>query len=469
MVALGYDDYETQIVHNEIPAFIISILITLITGLALLFASRGATSMKITVRDGFLMAAGGWVVVGCFSTLPYLLSGAMPSFVDAFFESMSGITTTGASVLTDLEQLPRGVMFWRCMTQWIGGMGIIGLFVAILPALGEGSHNLFRAEIPGGANFEKITPRIRETARALWSIYLGISVLEVICLVLAGMPVFDSICHAFTTVSTGGFSLHTKSIGEIDSILMQWIFIIFMLLGAINFTLHFKLIKGEGFTYWSNEEFRLFSYICGVAVTFLFIDIFFIDPIDAPFIEVVTDAFFQVATIITTTGYSSADYGLWSPFSQSILFILMFVGGCAGSTSGSVKVVRHLIASKAIFSELRSMASPREVIVTRIQGAPLAEAAIKNTFIFMTLFFALTVAGALILALLGADMKTAFSASLACISNVGPGLGAVGPALNYGHLPAISKLVLTLQMLMGRLELFGFLIFFMSAVTRRKS
>lgn len=467
-VAYIYRDYSSPNTANEIYAFMASILLTLGAGFIMLLVTKGYSARMISVRDGFLMAAVGWIVVAFFSMMPFIFSGAIPNIVDAFFESMSGITTTGGSVLSDLDAMPRGVMFWRCMTQWIGGMGIIGLFVAILPAMGEGSHNLFRAEIPGGANFEKLTPRIRATARALWSMYVALTALEIFLLYAAGMPLFESFCHAFTNVSTGGFSTYSGSLGDVDSLAIRWIVIVFMVIGGISFTLHYRLLRGEGLgAYWKNEEFRLFVGLILVVAALITTDLFMTGNVEANLKETITSAVFQVTSIMTTTGFSSADYSTWSSFAQGALICLMFVGGCSGSTAGSIKVIRHLIASKAISSELKMMSNPREVVVARLQDHPLTDESLRNTLVFIALFISLFVFGGLFLALMGEDLLTAFSASIACLGNIGPGIGEVGPVLNYGGLHPLSKIVLTVEMLMGRLELFGFIIFFMALVGKR--
>lgn len=456
-------------VGREVGAFLVSIAFTLGAGAVMLSASKGAPPRRITVSDGFMLAALSWIAVSIFSCLPYILSGAITNPVDAFFESMSGLTTTGASILSNLDELPRGVMFWRCMTQAIGGMGIVMLFVAILPAVGEGGHNLFRAEIPGGMNFEKVTPRARATARALWIIYVGFMAVEALALYLTGMPLYDAVCHAFTTLSTGGFSPYQESIGAVKSLPARWIIIFFMLVGGASFTLHFRAIKGEGKkAYFTSHEFLAYVGVIGVAGFILSLEQLIRNWGASSVMTSVTDGFFQVTAIITTTGYVTADFGAWSSFAQGALFFLMFIGGCAGSTGGSVKVIRNLIAVKAVLAELRVMANPREVVAPKLQGKPLSDGAMRNTLVFMALYVTLFVFSGLALALMGLDMVTAFSASATCIGNVGPGLGEVGPALNFGSLPSPAKLLLVVEMLMGRLELFGVMIFFMAAVGSRR-
>ncbi|MGK7344855.1 MAG: TrkH family potassium uptake protein [Candidatus Nitrospinota bacterium M3_3B_026] len=465
--AFYYSDYPAPAVAAEKAALLVSMAVTLLSGILLLWLSRGTPAGKITIADGFLVAASSWISVAVFSSLPYILSGVIANPVDAFFESMSGLTTTGATTLEDLDAVPRGVMLWRCMTQGIGGMGILTLFVAVLPAVGEGGHNLFRAEITGGTNFEKVTPRISETAKALWMIYIGLMTLETLALFASGMPLYDAVCHSFTTLATGGFSPYQGGIGDVESYVTRWIFIFFMFVGGASFTLSFRAIRGEGRTpYLTSQEFKLYASIIGAAGLILSMDLIVENWGSAPVMAAVTDGFFQSASIVTTTGYATADFTLWSPFAQSVIFFLMFMGGCAGSTGGGIKMFRHLIAAKTFAAEFRVMSNPREVVAPKLQGKPLPDEVMRNTLVFLALYVTLFVMGGLLLTLFGSDMVTAFSASATCLGNVGPGLGEVGPLLSFGALPAVSKLILTLQMLMGRLELFGVLIFFKAIVER---
>lgn len=460
----GYNELSGQ---REVMAFLVSSGVSLALGAALIYAFRGSGLYQITVTDGFMIAASGWMAVGVMSAVPYVLSGAIPGPVDALFESLSGLTTTGASVVADLDAIPRGVMLWRHMTQWLGGMGIIVLFVAVLPALGDGGHNLFRAEIPGGANFEKITPRIRHTARAMWIIYVALTLAETALLAVSGLPLYDAVCHSFTTLSTGGFSTWGGSLGDAPGFLAVWVVIVFMFLAGANFTLHFRALTGarQG-AYMSSPEFKVYSVVAIIAGVALTLGLILGGPGGYGPGEAVTHGFFQAVSILTTTGYASADFALWSPFAQSFLIILMFVGGCSGSTAGSVKVFRHVLMYKAMVVELFRMANPREVIVPKLDGAPIKEQALRTTIVFMILFIAMFVAGGAFLTILGVDMVTAFSASIASLGNVGPGLGQVGPALHYGNIPDAGKLFLVLEMVMGRLELFGVLVFFLVLARR---
>ncbi|MBI4828996.1 MAG: TrkH family potassium uptake protein [Nitrospinae bacterium] len=464
-VALGYDSHGPHGGSSETRAFLVTQLASLLCGGALILRYRGKQEKHITLADGFLIVAVAWLAVGLFSALPYLLSGAMDSPVDAYFESISGLTTTGASVVADLDAMPRGVMFWRCMTQWLGGLGILVLFVAILPALGEGGHNLFRAEISGGASFEKITPRVKSVARAMWLMYLLMSVAQAALLMTCGLSWYDAATHTFTTLSSGGFSPYPQSAGAMP-LSAQWVVIVFMVAAGANFTLHYRAAREFKFrAYIESPEFRAYALILLVSGAALSVNGAWMEGQGA--VRAVTDGFFQVISMMTTTGLATADFALWSPFAQALLVALMFVGGCSGSTAGSMKIFRHMFIVKAVVTELRRMANPRQVIVTKLRGEVIRQETLTNAFIFGVLFVALFAAGGLFLTMLGVDVVTAFSASIACLSNAGPGLGFVGPMGSFADIPAMGKAALILQMLMGRLELFGVFVFFIAIMRRR--
>ena len=447
-----------------------TLALALTAGAVAIFISRDRiTGVRIAAFDGAVIAAFCWITVGFFASLPYYFSGWIPGFVNCFFEAISGFTTTGATVVPDPTIMPASILLWRGMTQWLGGMGIVVLFVAILPAIGESSHNLFQSEIPGGANFKKATPRIRSTARALWIIYLVFTITETLMLWGVGLTFFDSLLHAFTTVATGGFSTFPDSKASASTI-AHWIVIVFMAISGMNFTLHFRLARGEGFgVYFKSAEFKAYSGILVGAGSLLTLDLLLTN--DYPGIgpvQALTHGFFQATSILTTTGYMSADFGQWSSFAQSVLFLLMFVGGCSGSTSGGVKAIRHVLAFKAIARELKRMANPRRVQTVRLDKEVIGENLTANALVFIVLFIGLFAIGALILTLLGMDMVSAFSASASCLGNVGPALGTVGPALTYLEVPTAGKLVLIVEMLMGRLELFGLILFFMVMTSRKQ-
>ena len=453
---------------SESASIAVTMAMAFIPGmLSVLLSKSKLSGARISASGGAVIAAFCWITVGFLACLPYYFSGWISGFVNCFFEAISGFTTTGASVVPDPSIMPYSILLWRGMTQWLGGMGIIVLFVAVLPAIGESSHNLFQSEIPGGANFKKVTPRIRSTARALWFIYLVFTVAETLSLWAVGLTFFDSLLHAFTTVATGGFSTFPDSKASATH-LAHWIVIFFMAVSGMNFTLHFRLFRGEGFkTYLSSAEFRAYIGIVVGAGILMSLDLLLTG--DNPGMGVasaLTHGFFQSTSILTTTGYMSADFGQWSYFAQSILFLLMFVGGCSGSTSGGIKVIRHVLAFKAIAHELKRMANPKRVNTVRLDKEVIGENLTSNALVFITLFLGLFAIGAMGLALLGMDLVSAFSASASCLGNVGPGLGTVGPAQTYLEVPTAGKVILIIQMLMGRLELFGLILFAMALSNR---
>jgi trk system potassium uptake protein TrkH len=440
-------------------------ILSAITGAVLLGITRGKEAGRLSASGGALIATVAWIVVALFSAAPFYFSGAIPSIASAIFEAVSGLTTTGASVISDFSAIPPSLLLWRSMTQWLGGIGIVVLFVAILPSVGEGSNNLFRSEIPGGVNVRKVTPRIRETARILIKIYLVMTALHILCLYLAGVSFYDSLLHSFSTMSTGGFSPWSDSLAHPESDLVRWIVIFFMTLSGCNIILHYKAITGDRLTHFKDQEFVLYLSLVFIVSILLSADRLYAgDTLQ----KGVTDGFFQAASIITTTGYASTDFGSWSSFSQVLIFVAMFMGGCAGSTSGSVKSIRILLAFKGLVLELKKIADPREVAVMRLGSRSLSGDDIRsNTFVFIVIFFATVGFGGIVVSLSGADPITAISSSLSCVANVGPGLGGTGPAENYGWLPGWCKLFLSGEMIAGRLELFGILIFISSMMAKK--
>jgi trk system potassium uptake protein TrkH len=376
-------------------------------------------------REGYIVVSIGWLVMSLFGAIPFVVHGSIPSYTDAFFETMSGFTTTGASILNDIESMPHGLLFWRSMTQWLGGMGMIVLSIAILPILGIGGMQLFVAEVPGPTK-DKIHPRVRETAKRLWGIYLLFTIVETGLLLLGGMNLFDAINHSFTTMATGGFSTKQASIAAYDSPFIHYVMILFMFIAGTNFTLHYHLLHRN-------------------------------------FKSVFRDALFQVVSIVTTTGYVTADYELWGTFFQVLFFLLLFTGGCAGSTGGGIKMVRHYILIKNSIIELKRLIHPRAVIPVRFNQGTVATDIITNVLAFFLFYIFVFVAGTLIMSLIGLDFLTAVGATATSIGNVGPAIAGVGPTLNFANIPDLGKWVLSFLMLMGRLELFTVLIIFSPA------
>ncbi len=446
----------------DVIPLIASAAIAVIAGLSAYKLTPAPDSL--TIRESYLIVTAAWIGAAVFGALPYWLGG-VASPLDAFFESISGFTTTGASIFPDPESLPRGILFWRDLSQWLGGMGIIVLVVAVLPFLGVGGMQLFRAEVPGPTP-ERLQPRIRQTASILWRVYVGLTAAQVILYLLGGMSPFDAVTHAFGTMPTGGFSPRTASVGAFDSPYLQYVTVIFMYLAGVNFSLHYRAMSGKPRSLLEDEEWRFYSLLL-VAATAIVLAAHLIggtfDSIEVAFRASV----FQVVSIGTTTGFATEDYVTWPAITQGILLFLMFVGGMAGSTGGGMKTLRLWAALKQGVVELRKHLHPRAIMVTRVGGNVVHEGVMLNILAFMLLFVASFIVGALLLAILGVDLVTAAGASAAAIGNIGPGLADVGPAGNYSWMPGTGKFVLSLLMLLGRLEIYTVLVLFHPEFWRR--
>ena len=437
----------------DFPAFAVTFFIALFAGGAGFFLTR--TKDELRARDGFLIVTLGWVLFAFIGAIPFYYSGFMPSYTDAFFETMSGFTTTGASILTNIEALPHGLLFWRSFTHWLGGMGIILLSLAILPLLGVGGMQLFKAEVPGPTP-DKLTPRIKHTAELLWGVYVLLTLLEAFLLWLAGMGWFDAFCHTFGTMATGGFSTKNASVGAFNSAWIDYIIIIFMVLAGTNFALHYRALRGRPLIYFKDKEARFFLYIIGISTLLIGFDVW--QRTDHQFAKTLQDTLFQVVSILTTTGYGTADYEKWSLSSQLILVVLMFIGGCAGSTGGGMKVIRTMILLKFGFNEIKRLIHPQAVLPVRIGQQVIPREIVTNVSGFFLFYVSIFALGVLIMSFMGLDFATAFGSVAATISNIGPGLGNVGPTDNYAAIPAAGKWILSFLMLIGRLELFTVLI-----------
>jgi len=449
--------------ENDWPYFLASAGIGVLLGGGALLILRDAPDLR--VREGFAVVAFGWLCVGLLGALPFWLSGQIPSFTDSVFESISGFTTTGASILTDIESRSHGTLFWRALTHWLGGMGIVLLALAILPLLGVGGMQLFRAEVPGPVA-ERLTPRIRETAKLLWMVYGLLTVLEIIALLLAGMGFFDSVCHSFATMATGGFSNHNSSVGGYGNPAVEWIVIVFMFLAGANFSLHYLALTGRAGVYFRDEEFRFYGFIvlvCTALIGGSLLAIHFYPT----FGTTLRHTLFQVVSILTTTGFGTADYLLWPPLAHAVLLLLMSVGGCAGSTGGGIKVMRVLIVLKHAKLELKKMLHPRAVYTLWFNNRPLSAGLQTNVLGFFLLFVSVYAVGAIALTMGGQDIVTSVGATAATLGNIGPGLGLVGPASNYAHLADWEKWLLVLFMLIGRLEIFTVLVLFLPEAWRK--
>lgn len=409
-------------------------------------------------KEGYLIVTLGWVVLSLSGTLPFILSGSIPSFSGALFETVSGYSTTGATVLEDIEIVPHGILMWRSLTHWIGGMGIIVLTVAILPILGIGGMQLFSAEA-SGVSTEKLHPRITSTAKRLWLIYFGLTIAETLLLKLAGMDWFDAVNHAMATVATGGFSTKNASVGAYENPMIHYIIIFFMFVSAINFSLIYWGLKGRLDKIWKNEEFRFFLFLV-IGITLFTTLMVQISVWDGNFEKNFRDSLFQVVAIITTTGFGTADFTAWSPILTVLFFFLFFTGACAGSTSGGVKLIRHLVIIKNSVMEFKRLLHPNAVIPVRINGAIVKGRVTFNVMAFILIYFGIFVFGTIVMSLLGEDFLTSMGASASCLGSVGPGLGDVGPASNFASVSGVGKVFLSFLMLVGRLEIFTVLILF---------
>lgn len=429
---------------------------TLGLGMMTWVLTRSSEKPNIRKREGFLIVTFGWVVMSISGTLPYIMSGSVVSFTDAFFETLSGYTTTGASIITDLDIVPKDILLWRSMTQWIGGMGIIVLAVAILPILGIGGMQLFVAESPG-LKADKLAPKIRDTAKRLWLIYVGLTVAELVMLKIAGMTWFDALNHALTTMATGGFSTQNTSAAEFSPAI-QYIITLFMFLAGTSFTLTYFALVGNVKKVLENEEFRFYTGI--ILLTTVGVSIVVASVSDVGFEKAFRDSIFQIISLITTTGFVSADYTSWTSFITMVFFILLFFGGSAGSTAGGVKIVRHIILVKNSILELKRQLHPSAIIPVRLNGRAVDQSITYNVVAFIMTYIIIFALGSVVMTMFGVDLLTAMGSVATSLGNVGPGIGNVGPMDNFAWLPAGAKWFLAILMLVGRLELFTVLILF---------
>ena len=449
--------------HESVWPLVFSALATGVTGGIVLFILRKNTNKNIGKREGYLIVTLSWVIVSVFGTVPYLFSGAIPSFTNAFFETMSGFTTTGATILTDIEILPKNILFWRAMTHWLGGMGIIVLTVAILPFLGIGGMQLLVAEMPG-ITPDKLHPRITATAKRLWGIYVLLTFAETLILWLGEMNFFDAICHSFATMATGGFSTKNDSITGFSPF-TQYVIAVFMIFAGTNFTIHYLALHRKFDRVWANQEFKTYASIIVIVTLIVTIGLLIFHPF--PTVEsAFRDALFTVVSILTTTGFVTADYYTWPVFLWVIIFMLMFVGGSAGSTGGGIKVVRHLLLFKNSWIELKRAIHPQAIIPVKFNGKSVSQQIIFNVMAFFLLYMLIFAVGIVVMTFIGTDFETSIGAVVASLGNIGPGIGGVGPVDNYAFFTPFSKWFLSFLMLLGRLELFTVLILISPAFWR---
>lgn len=440
--------------EGDFPAFLHTILLVLGFGFFMTLIQPAHT--HISPKDGFVIVALGWILISLFGALPFYLSGAIPSFVDAFFESCSGFTTTGSTLISDIEALPRGILFWRSFTIWVGGMGILLLTIAILPSMGIGSMQIMKAETPGPI-IGKIVPRLGTSAKILYGIYLGLTLLLTILLMLAGMPIYDAFLHAFGTLGTGGFSNKNLSISHYDNLVIDTIITLFMILSGINFSLYYFLIKGNVKNFFKDQELRLYLIIMGSSVLLITWNLLFNNHYDS-----ISSAFryssFQIASIMTSTGYTTTDFNLWPAFSKILLLILMILGGCAGSTAGGMKLSRILIGFKSFKYAFKRIIHPHACYVLRFNGKKVEDHIILSVTTYFFGYFVVFLVGILIISLNNFDLTTTLSAVITTLSNVGLGFEMIGPMGNFSCFSDLSKLTLSLLMIIGRVEIYPILL-----------
>lgn len=443
-------------------SFLISIVIAFAIGFPLAFLCKTENSV-IYAKEGFVIVALGWIAMSLIGALPFYLSGEVPSYVDAFFETVSGFTTTGASILTDVEAMSNGLLFWRSFTHWIGGMGVLVFIMAVIPKMSDRSIHILRAEMPGPI-VGKLVPKLRDTAKILYIIYIFMTIVEIIMLLCGGMPLFDSLLHAFGTAGTGGFGIKSDSVAGYNSYL-QWVITAFMLIFGVNFNLYYLLLLRKPKAVFKSEELWVFIGIVLTATVLISINISSLyDSIG----DTVRNAAFQVASIISTTGYSTADFNLWPNLSKGILFILMFTGACAGSTAGGFKLSRIVLLIKMIRREIKKMVHPRAVTSVKFEGRKIETPVLSSVAVYLSLYVVCFISLFLVLCIEPFDLETNLSAAASCFNNVGPGFGSIGPMYSYAEYSSFSKVVLSFAMLFGRLEIYPLLLTFTPSTWMKK-
>jgi len=448
--------------QGDTVAFLVSIFMLTLLGLGLRLIKT--TTNDIYARDGFAIVALGWLLVSIFGAMPFYISGAVPSVMDALFESASAFSTTGASVIREIEGLPKGVIFWRSFAHWMGGMGVLVLMIAILPSIKANTLHIMKAETPGPTP-EKLVPKIGQAAQIMYIIYIVMTAIEVVFLLAGGMPLYDSLIHAFGTASTGGFSSRNASVGAYGSAYIETIITIFMLMFGVNFSMYYAILKGNIKTILRDEELRFYLGTVLAAIILIVLNTY--GTVYQSIGEAVRFTSFQVGSVITTTGYATADFTLWPVFSQCLLVLLMFMGASAGSTAGGIKCIRIMVLFKIIRREIIKIIHPRSVQTVKFNGRVVEEETLSGIMAFFFVYTAVFTASVILVSLDNKDIVTTATAVIACISNIGPGLGSVGPAGNFADFSIISKAVLSLCMIIGRLEIYPILLLFAPTFWKR--
>lgn len=449
-VGIFYREYESVKAFTKvlIPAIVIG---------TVLIKTMDSNKRSLKMRDGCFIVSISWILCGLVGCLPFFISGNIPNFIDAFFETCSGFSTTGSTILTDIEALPKAMLFWRSFTHWLGGMGILVFTIALLPAIGVEGQQIAAAEVPG-PTLSKIVPKLSDTARYLYILYLVMTLVETVLLMFGGLDLFDALCHSFSSLGTGGFSNYNASIAHFDSIYVEIVIMIFMFLAGMNFNLFFVFYKNGFKSFYKDGEWKLYVYIIGVSTLLITLVLYFTNNYSLG--ESLRYASFQDISIITTTGFATADYTLWPTFCQLILFLLLYCGGCSSSTGGGIKVVRVLVLLKLVKRSIAIRLHPRAVVQVKVNNQLLTRDTVSNIANFLFLYLALGMFGAFIVSFDGYDFVTSISASFTCLGNTGPGFCAIGPAENFTIFSDFTKLVLSFIMIAGRLELFTLLMLF---------
>lgn len=442
--------------ENDSYPFLFSGVGCIIIGIALSFIFS-VKDKVITKKDGYFIVASTWLIFSIFGCIPYMLSGAIPHFADAFFEAMSGFTTTGSTILNNIEEMPHATLFWRSLTQWLGGLGIVMLFIALLPGLGVDNADLYTAEVPG-ITHSKTSSTFKSMARNLWKLYIALTIINALFLFIGGMNIFDAVCHSFTTMSTGGFSTKQASIAHWGSSYIEYVTIFFMFIAGTNFTIIYTTIQTKKNHIFKDAEFRIYAFIV-IATTIVLTTILYLNEWNT-FETSFRDALFQVVSIITSTGFGTADYLLWPTVLGSIIFLLMFIGGSAGSTAGGIKVGRIMLLFKNSLCEMKRIIHPNAVINVKYNKKSLPSNVMDSIMAFFIMYMLLFGISTFIMTLATDDFQTAYSSTITCISNIGPGFGSVGPASTFANLNDFSKIFLSLLMMIGRLEVFTVLVLF---------
>lgn len=455
-----------SLIYGEIrTALIFAVIIVGMVGISLALAYKKPVNRSFYAKEGLIAVSSSWIIISLFGALPFYISGSIPSFIDSLFEIVSGFTTTGASILTDVEVMEKGLLFWRSFTHWVGGMGFLVFIMSILPMSGADPLHMMRAESPGPTT-EKLVPKARQTAKILYTVYIGLTLIEIAFLLFGGMPLYDSVVHAFGTAGTGGFSIKNASIGAYNSVYIEVVITVFMALFGINFSAYFLLLIRKFKRFFTHEETRV--YLAIMLISMLAIAINLTGTVYDNFAESLRYSSFSVSSVMTTTGYATTDFSQWPTLSRYVLLLLMFIGASAGSTGGGIKVSRFIIMFKSLKRESLRILHPQAVKLIKLDKISLPEDVINGTGTFMVVYFGITVVSMLLVALDGFDMETSVSAVAACINNIGPGFGMVSPVGNFSGFSDFNKIVLTLDMLIGRLEVYPMLLLISPAIWRRK-